>query len=148
MKGKAQEAYAYFKGTSKEIMNLAEIETLQYLLDNVDGKTVPFITTAFWEMTNKIFSVDTFNDMINNGGFLLKIQALDFEKAIKAWREYYDMSAQQCNLLKSIYIRKVDRPTDTLILSKDEISLIGTNDLDGLDESKTSFEEIGIQWEE
>ena len=148
IKGKIQEADAYFKNAPKEIMNFAEIETLQYLLDNVDGKKVPLITSAFWELTNKLFSIDTFGDMINNGGFLLEKQAMDFEIAIKAWKEYYDMSAQQCDLLESIYMRKVAQPTETLILSKGEISLIGTNDPDGLDESKTSFEEIDIKWEE
>jgi hypothetical protein len=58
------------------------------------------------------------------------------------------MLAQQCDLLESIYIRKVAQPTGTLLLSKGVIALIGTDDPDGLDESKTSFEEIDIQWEE
>ncbi len=148
IKNKVQEAYAYFKNAPKEIMSFAEIETLQYLLDNVNGKRVPLITAAFWEVTNKLVSIDTFDAVINNGGFLLEIQLMDFKAAIKAWKTYYDMSAQQCDLLESICIRKVARPTGTLILSKDEIALIGTDDPEGLDESKTSFEEIDIQWKD
>ena len=148
IKSKVQKAHAYFKNAPNEIINFAETETLQYLLDNVDGKMVPLITAAFWEMANKLVSVDKFDDMINNGGFLLEIQLMDFEAAIKAWKAYYDMSAQQYDLLESIYIRKVAQPTGTLILSKGEIALIGTDDPDGLDESKTSFEEIDIQWED
>ncbi|WP_110955875.1 hypothetical protein [Anaerosinus massiliensis] len=147
-KNKIQEANTYFKNAPKEIMNFAEIETLQYLLDNVDGKTVPLITTAFWEMEDKLFSVDSFDDMINNGGFLLKSQVMGFEMAVREWKEYYDMSVQQCTLLESIYTRKVSRPNSNLVLSREEVALIGTDDPGTLDESKTSFGELNIQWED
>ena len=61
--------------------------------------------------------------------------------------DYYEMSPQQCILLESIYKRKGVKPTDKIILSKDEIALIGANDPEGLDESKVSFAELGIEWD-
>lgn len=86
--------------------------------------------------------------MIGNGGFLLARQVMDLDEAIEAWKEYYNMSKQQCDLLKSVYKRKVNNPYSVLTLSIEEISLIESDDEEGLNESRVSFEEIGIQWEE
>lgn len=144
---KVQAAYGYFANAPKEIKDLAETETLLYLLEYADGKTFPSITAAFWETTHTLFSVDTFADMITHGGFLLEKQAMASKAAIKAWAVDYQMSAQQCELLATIYTRKAFQPTGIFLLSKSEIALIGTDNPVGMEESKTSFREIGIQWE-
>jgi hypothetical protein len=145
---KFSEAHKYFQGASLEILQLAEAEALQYLLENVNGRAVPVITTAFWGEDNNLFTNDTYNEMIENGGFLLERQVMGFDLAIEAWKEYYDMSQQQCDFLKYIYDRKISNPNEIITLSKEEISFIGSNDEEGLNESRISFEEIGIQWEE
>lgn len=141
------EANKYFRGASQEIINLAEVEALQYLLDNIGGKTLPVISTAFWGEDNNLFSTDTFDKMFENGGFLLERQVMGLDSAIEAWKEYYDMSEQQCDLLKCIYERKIVQTTGILMLSQSEIDMIGTDDQEGLEESKTSFLEIDIRWE-
>jgi len=142
------EAHKYFQGASYEILKLAEDEALQYLLENVNGRTIPAITTAFWGKNNNLFTNDIYDEMIDNGGFLLERQVMDLDAAIEAWKEYYDMSEQQCDLLKSVYERKVNNPNGVLTLSTEEISLIESDDEEGLNESRVSFEEIGIQWEQ
>lgn len=144
---KIKQAKEYFEGASNEIVKLAETEALQYLLENVDGRTMPLITTAFWGIGESIFTTDSFEDMYENGGFLLERQTMDFENAIEAWVEYYDMSSQQCELLKTIFKRKIVEPDRAITLTTSEIAMIGTDDQDGLEESKNSFEEIGIEWE-
>lgn len=136
----------YFQGASDEIVKLAEAETLQYLLDNIDGKVLPVITSAFWGNKNKLFTTDSFDDMLQNGGFLLERQVMDFDSAIDEWVEYYDMSDIQVSLLKSIYVRRIANPKGKIILSKDEIDMIESSEHDGLKESKISFEEINISW--
>ena len=138
----------YFQGASQEIIKLAEDETLQYLLDNIAGETLPVITTAFWGEDNNLFTIDTLDEMVENGGFLLERQVMDMDSAIEAWKEYYDMSEQQCNMLKSIFKRKISQTTGIITLSKHEADRIGTDDQEGLEESKESFREIGIQWED
>ena len=35
---------------------------------------------------------------------------MEFENSIEAWVEYYDMSSQQCELLKTIFKRKIAEP--------------------------------------
>lgn len=138
----------YFSSAPKEISELAEKETLQYLLEEVYGNAVPLITTAIWGNETGSFSRDTFTDMKNNGGFLLERQMLKIEDAFDSWKEYYDMTEQQYDLLRNIYKRKIEQPNELLILSKEEINLIGSDDKEGLEESKISFNEIGFVWEE
>lgn len=142
-----KEAKRYFEGAPEEVIKAAQTEALQYLLDNVDGKTMPLITTAFWGTDNNLFAVDTFDEMYENGGFLLENQVRDLDEAVEAWREYYDMSPQQTKLLISIYKRKIENPNEMLILKKEEVELIGSDE-EGLNESRVSFDEIGITWEE
>ena len=43
-----KEAASYFEGAGGAILRLAEEEALQYLLDDVNGKTLRLITAAFW----------------------------------------------------------------------------------------------------
>lgn len=144
---KIKEAKEYFKGASNEIVKLAETEALQYLLENVDGRIKPIITTAFWGTGERIFTTDSFEDMYENGVFLLQRQIMDFNDAIESWGEYYNMSSQQCELLKTIFKRKSAELDREIILTTSEIEMIGTDDPDALEESKNSFQEIGIKWE-
>ncbi len=143
-----RQAKDYFIGAPKEIINLAENEALQYLLENVEGKAVPIITTVFWGIGEKLFGIDSLEDMYHNGVFLLERQLLDFDSAIESWVEYYDMSLQQCDLLKTIFNKKMSQKVGDIILNKNDIQKIGTSDINGLVESRASFAEIGIIWED
>ncbi|MGL5694609.1 MAG: hypothetical protein ACRCXA_11065 [Peptostreptococcaceae bacterium] len=141
-----KKAKKYFGQAPIEIINIAESDTLQYLLDDIDGKEEPIITTALWGVENKIFSMDSDEDMYHNGLFLLENQLMDFESAIESWVEYYDMSFQQRELLKIIFDLKINQKSEAIVLGKDYIHQIGTDDIEGLEESRISFEEIGIIW--
>lgn len=136
----------YFNGAPNDIIELANREALQYLLQKVNENTVPLITTAFWGNETKALSNDTFEEIQNNGGFLIKRQILNLEDAFNLWKEYYNMTERQYNLLRDIYKRKIEEPNQLLLMSKEEINMIGTDDEEGLEESKTSFSEIGIEW--
>lgn len=122
-------------------------ETLEYLLDeDEDGTISPSITTAFWGDNDSITSVDNIVRMIQCGAYLLERQFMEIEYAIESWREYYDMTQDQVNLLKSLYERKVNKPYGKITLSKDEIEIIGAESPEGMSESMTSFEEIRVYW--
>ena len=137
----------YFNGAPSEIVELAREEVLQFLLEEVDGNIGPLITTSFWGNKTDTFSNDTFEQIKIHGGFLLERQSLDVEDAFNSWKEYYEMEESEYNLLRDIYKRKIEQPDQLLILSKEEISIIGANSEEGLIESKTSFDEIRIGWE-
>lgn len=139
-------ALEYFKDSPEEVKMLASNETLQYLLEDNDGKLIPVITTAFWGNREKIHSQDELDVIIENGGFLLERQTTDIEIAIKEWQEYYEMSDLRINLLKSIFQRKIENPSKIIILTQNEIQMIESDDEEGLNESRLSFEELGIKW--
>jgi hypothetical protein len=136
----------FFQGAPEKIIETAKNETLQYLLESVNGKDIPLITTAFFSSENHIYSLDSFDSMLENGAGLLKRQVMELNLAIESWEEYYEMTEKQINLLKNVYQRKVSNPYGKIVLSLNEINLIGTDDEEGLNESKTSFGEIGIDW--
>lgn len=138
---------AYFSKAPQNIKQLAKQETLQYLLVKVDGRINPLITTAFWGNKEEAISRDKYDDFVHNGGFLIKKQVMDWKKGIDSWREYYDMTQQQCDLLKIIYDKKIIQSNKIIKLNKYEISMIQADD-EGLDESRTSFGEIGVMWED
>ncbi|MCE5172359.1 hypothetical protein LQV63_24080 [Paenibacillus profundus] len=140
-------ALEYFKDSPEEVKELAADETLQYLLEDIHGETVPVITTAFWGDGEGIYSQDEFDEMIDNGGVLLERQAMDIEAAINEWQEDSEMSKVQINLLKSIFQRKIEKPSEPIVLTVEEIKMIESKDEEGLAESRTSFKEIGIEWE-
>ena len=43
-----EQAEQFFQGAPSEVLQVANQETLQFLLDEVDGTIRPFITAAFW----------------------------------------------------------------------------------------------------
>ncbi|WP_347269286.1 hypothetical protein [Bacillus sp. TL12] len=139
-------ALDYFKGSPDVVQGLAGSETLQYLLDDMYGETVPVITTAFWRNSDGLYSKDELDEMIDNGGFLIERQARDIELAINEWQEEYELSDGQIKLLKSIFKRKIEQPLDGIILTTEEVQMIEFDDEEGLAESKVVFEELGIQW--
>jgi hypothetical protein len=141
------DALDYFNDAPKEVNALAINETLQYLLDDIDGETVPVITSSFWGNKDGIYSKDNFEEFMENGGFLIERQVADIETAINEWKENYEMSESQINLLRSIFERKISNPDGEIVLTDREIKMIESNDVEGLSESRISFEELGIKWE-
>ncbi|AKG37428.1 hypothetical protein [Paenibacillus durus] len=140
-------AIDFFTGAPKDVFELAKNETLEYLLEeDEDGTTSPSITTAFWGDNDTIASIDNIVRIVQCGGYLLERQFMESDSAIESWRDYYEMTTEQVDLLRSIYDRKINNPDVSITLTKNEIEKIGSDSPEGLSESITSFEEIGINW--
>lgn len=141
-------AIDFFTGAPKDVIELAKSETLEYLLEeDEDGTISPSITTAIWGDNDTITSIDNIVRIVQCGGYLLEKQFMETDSAIESWRDYYEMTPEQVELLKSIYVRKVNNPHEYITLTRNDIEIIGTENPEGLSESETSFEEIGIYWE-
>lgn len=136
----------YFEGAPLEVIDIAKEEALQYVLEEVEGETVPFITTAFWIEDSGAYSIDPFEEREEHGGFLLEIPLLDTELAIERLEEEYELTAEQIELLQFVYERKIQNPNEKIKLSKEEVAMIGTDDSERLEVSKASFEEMNITW--
>ncbi|MES9667152.1 hypothetical protein [Bacillus nitratireducens] len=140
------DAANYFEGAPSEVVDIAKEEALQYVLEEAEGKTVPFITTAFWIEDSGAYSIDSFEEMEEHGGFLLEIPLLDTESAIERLEEEYELTEEQIDLLQLVYERKIQNLNEGITLSKEEVAMIGTEDDEGLEVSKKSFEEMNITW--
>ena len=134
----------YFANAPFGVIELANSETLQYLLEEVGEITKPIITTAFWG-SDIIYSNDNIKVIMSNGANIIKNQLLDTEDALRAWQEEYEMNKEQIELLRSIYNRKIDNVNSKIVLSKDESKKLQAYNRDGgFEESKISFSEMGI----
>lgn len=138
---------SYFVDVPNHLKALAQNEALQYMLLEVDGKSVPIITTAFWSAENRVFTMDVLEQFQMNGGYLIMNSIDDTEAAIATWEEYYEMNDLQLKLLRILYEKRISRPSEKIIISKQEINMICASEEDALDECQTSFEEIGMFFE-
>lgn len=136
----------YFKGADALIVQLANEEALQYLLDEVNGEVKPVITTAFWGRENLITN-DTIEGMMENGGNLLEAQVCGIPAAVQYWKDIYKMNDNQIKLMLSLYKKKSAMPNQTITLLKEEVDTLGIKSEDGKAESKKSFAEMNIFWE-
>lgn len=137
----------YFQGAPKEIIDLAKNEALQYLLEEVEGEVVPLITTAIWEEDGVFKSLDTQSSFMEHGGEIIETHLLDINEAKEIWQEEYEMEEEHCELVLSLFKRKIANPSEKIILTADEIKIIGVDDEFGIQESKMCCEQIGIFWE-
>ena len=78
----------FFDGAPKEIIEIAEKETLQYVLDSVEGSVKPVVTAAFWGTWDKLNSAQSFDSIVENGGHIIRSQLLSFNDAMDEWRDY------------------------------------------------------------
>jgi len=144
---KVVEAANYLTGAEPEIFDLAQRETFQYLLDDVNGKTKPVITAAFWGDENGIYAVEDEHVLSENGIQLFRIQLMEFADAIEAVREQYDdLNNRQIDLLISLYKKAIDTPEGKIKLTNEEVNIINAADIDGINASKELFAGVGIEW--
>ncbi|OUB16011.1 hypothetical protein BK708_24175 [Bacillus thuringiensis serovar yunnanensis] len=100
-----------------------------------------------WIEDSGAYSIDSFEEMEEHGGFLLEIPLLDTESAMERLEEEYELTEEQIELLQLVYEKKIQRPNEEIKLSKEEVAMIGTEDSEGLEVSKESFAEMNITWE-
>ncbi|AFS69454.1 hypothetical protein [Exiguobacterium antarcticum] len=140
------EAKELLSQAPQRVQKIAEQDTFQYLLDEVDGAALPIVTTVLWGNDNQVFSSHPYDDMIEQGAHLLEIQASEYENGVDYWEEYYELREQQLTLLKKLYHLKLANPARTITLSVEDIQALDAIDIEGMKESKISFSEMGFEW--
>lgn len=135
---------SYFVGASKKIIDLAEKETLQYLLIDTESGTVPAITTSFWNCKKNIVSFDSKSEFLLHGGEIISNYFLPIKETIEKWKEYYEMNSKQVELLSIIYKKMEESKNNRIFLNLKEILMIGEINTFDIDEVKNSFAELNI----
>lgn len=124
-------------------------ETLQYLLDeDVNGDILPCITTFFVIQYNNAVSINTDEEFHIKSGGLISIMCSDYNQVVDFLEESYEMNEIQLTLMDRIYKRKINNLELDIVLTREEIDMIGDLDDELLVFCRTAFNEIGIYFEE
>lgn len=108
-------------GAKASIINLANEEALQYMLIDHNGKTVPFISAAFWGSRGVNYSVQPEEQVIKISEDTIMPFLYKENDAKMYWKDYYEMTEEQTRLTEEIFNRRIN--TDgKLVLAVDEIN--------------------------
>ncbi|KEZ47962.1 hypothetical protein [Metabacillus indicus] len=142
-----EESLDLLKEVPKSILEYAEKETFQHLLDEDEVGVKPFVTSIFWsEYGDSFYSLLPEIEVIERGAFLIETQLKDIKSAKKHLIEYYNMNHNQAKLLELLFEKKVKNPSSEIVLTDQEIKLMGNAEVEGIIESKEFLREIGIVW--
>ncbi|MCL2114583.1 MAG: hypothetical protein FWH31_11680 [Streptococcaceae bacterium] len=142
-------ADTYLEGADEKTKMLAKNETFLYLLDDLSlyvsdkGNTdiKPVITTAFWG-DDEIFSNDTVEDFELHSDNLLDFAFSNEEKQKEYWKEYYEFSINEIDLVESIYEIKQNNSKQKIELYNFQKFLTKTYDEKGFSACQDSLSEI------
>lgn len=139
-------SYMEYLPHNEKVIQVAENETLQYLLEDINGKTYPIVTEMFWGEGQNMFGIDLIDEFFEKGGYLIHNHLLPIEEALNCWQEYYEMIDDECKLAMDIFCIKKNIGTVNLDnIMSDKIQVLFKNAVDGgIEECVTSFNEINI----
>ena len=135
-----KDARIFFEGASNDIIDVANAEALQYVLDDVQGETKPLITAAFWGSWKQLFSNQTISELFDLGGDIIEKQLLDYPEASDYWKEYYELNEKQIYLIDVLFQKRMKDKESTIVLEEKEKEILVGN----LQECKISLQELNF----
>jgi hypothetical protein len=99
--GENYRADDYFAGAPAAVWELAQRETLQYLLDDYDGSVQSIITAACWSDGEMMTAREPWSAVCQHADHLLVALALPLDEAIDASIEQYELSDEHGELCVS-----------------------------------------------
>lgn len=119
------DALNFFDGAPEEIIQIAKNEALQYVLEDIEGITKPVISSAFWGTWKQLKSVQSLDEIIENGGYIIRSQLLPYHVAMDEWRDYYNLDIHQITLIEKLFNQRINsHKEEWLTLEDDEIQLL------------------------
>jgi len=115
-----KDATDFFDGASAELLEIAQNEALQYMLERVDGVTKPVITAAVWGTWEQLCGMLPWE----SDDHILRVQLLPFDEAMEAWRAYYDLDGKQVSLVRSLFQAKVSAGKNAVFLQKKDLGAL------------------------
>ena len=137
-----QDAMNFFKDAPEAIVELAKSETLQYVLENIDGEIKPYITAAFWGTWDELYSMLEDGEIIKNGAHILAVQLMETQEALRACDDYYGLTDGQMDLILSLSKQRSQTDFSMPIISEKTDALYGD-----MSEIKVSMGELNIKLE-
>lgn len=132
-------------GMPPGLRSLADREALQYVLQDAGGEPRPAITAAFWTPgRGPLAGAEPWDDIVEHGAHLVHVQLLEPERALEAWRAYYDLDDARVTLVWSLFQRRIARPHERLRLTPDERAVLTQDGDAGLNDVRELLDGIGI----
>ena len=129
-----------FDGAPKDVIQIAQDEALQYVLENVDGIIKPVITAAFWGSWQTLSGVKPFCDILEDGGHILQYQLLPYCEAMNHWRQYYDLNPMQEEFIRKLFRQRIHSNGELLVLTNDDMNFL----LGNFEECLIALEELNF----
>lgn len=134
----------YFVGMPLDLLTLAYEQTLQYLVEELEGTQKPIITAAFWSDHGHLTATEPWPEVIKHGAHIVRKETMEMEEAIAAWQEDCELSSIQVDLLRSLFTRKIEAPNDPLILGRQDRDVLTSDGDEGLEGSRELLAAVGI----
>ena len=97
------------------------------VIEDVEGAIKPVISAAFWGTWEQLKSVQSLDEIIENGGYIIRSQLLSYHVAMDEWRDYYNLDTQQITLIQKLFDQKINSNGERLALEDDEKQLLYGN---------------------
>lgn len=141
-----KEPEEYLKGAPAHIIELAQKEAFQYVLENESGETKPVVDAAFWSIGEDVYGLLTEEDFQDETEELFNHLFLPISEAFAYWQEYTELTDEQMTLVHTLFERRCKNPDDAITLSEKEVVLIEWETEEGKMAAQESFAEINIHW--
>lgn len=123
-----ENSMSYYDGAPNEVKEIAQKESLQYLLMDTDDGTKPVITTAFWGTWEQLYSNQTPDEFNEKSGNVLKYKVLDYQMALNSLKEEMECSDDDIKLIEKLYNHRISKKmNEKIYISSDEVDKIHGN---------------------
>ncbi|MCR5737706.1 MAG: hypothetical protein K6G64_08665 [Eubacterium sp.] len=132
----------YFGGNERENVQYAEDEIFPYFLEEIENEDGISISALFWGDDTVILSKMDEKDIIKISGGILLPYLYNFSDLKKYWRDYYEASDEQFELIENVYQERLTKGQfDLKEKQKEKLKLwYGDN----INFCRQAFREIGI----
>jgi hypothetical protein len=106
----------YLDDLDPALAELARSETLQYLLQTVNGRTEPVVTTVVWSEGQQLAAREPWPEALRHGARLIEKQLLPPDVALQRWRELFDLTEEQTTIAAALFARRIDAGSAPVVL--------------------------------
>ncbi|RGC24463.1 hypothetical protein DXA09_05155 [Absiella sp. AM54-8XD] len=133
------------KEMPEEYREIAESETLQFLLEDVDGVVQPSITTFIWNINGKTYSFDDLTTFQTESAELIMPHISNEKDLMNYWMEYHeDLDKNELDFVNTLWnFYKKNKSFKGLKLNISDLP--NSYQDDGLREFVETLNELGIQ---
>lgn len=124
---KSYDLDSFFVGIPENLYSIAKGETLQYLLDDYQGLTIPIISTAFWSDAEHLTAAESWESVLLHGGFIVEPEIAHLSDALAEIKDNYGFSSSQIEFVRSLFTRKINDPQGIITLTDSDYAFATTD---------------------